>query len=78
MTYSAIEVLRAKDFAKLSEEEVHSVTALIHTIAWRPDLRRSRRKRHAAHGAHVDLRRGGATGCATEARRSSWPGSGPS
>ncbi len=57
MTYSAVEVLREKDFAKLSEEEVHSVTALIHTIAWRPDLRRSRRKRRAAHGAHLDLRR---------------------
>ena len=57
MTYSAVEVLRSKDFAKLSEEELHSVTALIHTIAWRPDLRRTRRKRSAAHGAHLDLRR---------------------
>lgn len=56
MTYSAIEVLRAKDFGELSEEELRSVTALIHTIAWQPDLRRSRRKRAAAHGAHLDLR----------------------
>ena len=57
MTYSAVEVLRAKDFAKLSEDELHSVTALIHSIDWRPDLRRTRRKRRAAHGAHLDLRR---------------------
>jgi hypothetical protein len=57
MTYSALEVLRAKDFARLSEEELHSITALIHAIEWRPDLHRSRRKRPAAHGAHLDLRR---------------------
>jgi uncharacterized protein len=57
LTYSAVEVLRAKDFAALSEDELHSVTALIHTIEWRPDLRRTRRKRRAAHGAHLDLRR---------------------
>jgi uncharacterized protein with von Willebrand factor type A (vWA) domain len=57
MTYSAVEVLRAKDFAKLSEDELHSVTALIRTIEWRPDLCRTRRKRRAAHGAHLDLRR---------------------
>jgi uncharacterized protein with von Willebrand factor type A (vWA) domain len=57
MTYSAVEVLREKDFAALSEEELHQVSALIHSIAWQPDLRRSRRKRRAAHGAHLDLRR---------------------
>jgi len=57
MTYSAVEVLRSKNFARLSEEELRSVTALVHTIEWRPDLRRSRRKRPAAHGAHLDLRR---------------------
>lgn len=57
MAYSAVEVLRAKDFARLSEDELQGVMALIHTIEWRPDLRRSRRKRPAPHGAHLDLRR---------------------
>ena len=45
LTYSAVEVLRTKDFAALSEAELHSVTALIRTIEWRPDRRRTRRKR---------------------------------
>lgn len=57
MTYSAVEVLRSKDFAQLSEQELRSVTALLHGIEWRPDLRRARRKRPAARGAHLDLRR---------------------
>jgi uncharacterized protein len=57
MTYSAVEVLREKDFRLLSEQELHSVTALIHHIEWQPDLRRTRRKKAAAHGAHLDLRR---------------------
>jgi uncharacterized protein len=57
MTYSADEMLRDKDFAELSEQELHSVTELIHHIEWQPDLRRTRRKKAAAHGAHLDLRR---------------------
>jgi hypothetical protein len=56
-TYSAVEVLREKDFATLSEQELQGVTALIHHIEWRPDFRKSRRKRAAAHGARLDLRR---------------------
>ncbi len=57
MSYSALEVLREKDFAGLSEEELHSVTDLIHNIRWRPDLRRSRRRRPASHGTRLDLGR---------------------
>jgi uncharacterized protein with von Willebrand factor type A (vWA) domain len=57
MTYSAVEVLREQDFAVLSEQELQGVIALIHHIEWQPDLRRSRRKKAAAHGAHLDLRR---------------------
>lgn len=57
MTYSAVEVLRQKDFAKLSEAEMHNLAALIQSIEWRPDFRRSRRKRRASHGEHLDLRR---------------------
>jgi len=57
MSYSAVEVLREKDFARLSEEELHSVTALIHNIQWQPDLRRTRRRRPALHGTRLDLRR---------------------
>jgi uncharacterized protein len=57
MTYSAVEVLREKDFATLSEQELHTVTALIHHIEWQPDLRRTRRKKAAGHGSHLDMRR---------------------
>jgi hypothetical protein len=57
MTYSAVEVLREKDFTVLSEEELHGVVALIRSIDWQPDLRRTRRKKAAAHGVHLDLRR---------------------
>jgi hypothetical protein len=55
--YSDVEMLREKDFAQLSEEELHSVTGLIHSIEWQPDLRRTRRRKAAAHGRHLDLRR---------------------
>jgi uncharacterized protein with von Willebrand factor type A (vWA) domain len=57
MTYSSAEVLREKDFTELSDQELHSVTDLIHHIEWQPDLRRTRRKKAAAHGARLDLRR---------------------
>jgi uncharacterized protein len=55
--YSALELLRGKDFAKLSEDELRVVTALVRTIEWEPDLRKMRRKRPAGHGGHLDLRR---------------------
>jgi len=55
--YSAVEVLRHKDFAQLSEEEARGITHLMQRGEWHPELLRSRRKRPAASGAHPDLRR---------------------
>jgi uncharacterized protein len=56
LTYSQAERLRHRDFAELSETELQQVGALIRAVPWRPELRRSRRKRAAPHGAHLDLR----------------------
>jgi uncharacterized protein len=56
LTYSEAERLRQRDFAELSEAELRQVGALIRALPWRPELRRSRRKRAAPHGAHLDLR----------------------
>jgi len=55
--YSAVEVLRHKDFAELSDDETASLTRLMQSAQWHPELLRSRRKRPAAGGAHPDLRR---------------------
>jgi uncharacterized protein len=55
--YSSEEILRHKDFAELSEAEVLSVTRLIRQSRWHPEQHPARRKRHAAHGTHPDLRR---------------------
>jgi uncharacterized protein with von Willebrand factor type A (vWA) domain len=55
-TWSADEVLRAKDFATLSADEEHAVRDLIQGLRWRVRERLSRRRRPGQRGA-VDLRR---------------------
>ena len=55
--YSAEEILRHKDFAELTEAEVHSVIQLIRQSQWHPEQHPSRRNRRAAHGDQPDLRR---------------------
>jgi uncharacterized protein with von Willebrand factor type A (vWA) domain len=57
LAYSAEEILKHKDFAELTEEEVQSVTHFIRHFPWHPEQHPARRKRPAAHGAHPDLRR---------------------
>lgn len=56
-SYSAEEILRQKDFAELTEAEVHSVTQLIRQSQWHPEQHPARRNRRAAHGTQPDLRR---------------------
>jgi len=56
-SYSPEEILRHKDFADLTEEEVHSVTQLIRQSQWHPEQHPARRNRRAAHGTQPDLRR---------------------
>ena len=56
MTYSAVEILRHKDFSELSADEVAAVKTLIANLEWRMDERRTRRLTPGA-GARLDLRR---------------------
>ena len=55
-TYSAQEVLRAKDFAEYSPSEIAQAKLLMEDLAWRPGWRRTRRFTPGA-GAGLDLRR---------------------
>jgi uncharacterized protein with von Willebrand factor type A (vWA) domain len=54
--YSYSEVLRSKDFAELTEEEVRRAEALLADMGWRLGMRRTRRWSRGADGA-VDIRR---------------------
>ena len=54
---SAMEVLREKSFADLSEEERHRVALLIRRLAITMPVRHTRRYRPAASGARFDVRR---------------------
>ncbi|HEY1368580.1 MAG TPA: VWA domain-containing protein [Gaiellaceae bacterium] len=55
--WSYEEVLRRKDFAAMTPEELERVRALIAEIAVARPLRRSRRLRHHHRGRELDLRR---------------------
>ena len=55
--YSANEILRHKDFAKLTEAEVHSVIQFIRQSPWHLEKHPARRNRRATHGSKPDLRR---------------------
>ena len=55
-TYSAREVLRAKDFAEYSPSEILQAKALMAELGWNPGMRRTRRLR-AGDGSWPDLRR---------------------
>ncbi len=55
-TYSAREVLRAKDFAEYSPSEVSQARLLMAELGWNPGMRRTRRLR-TGDGPWPDLRR---------------------
>lgn len=55
-TYSAREVLRAKDFAEYSPLEVSQARLLMAEFGWHPGMRRTRR-RQTGDGSSLDLRR---------------------
>jgi hypothetical protein len=55
-TYSAREVLRERDFAKLTAEEIEQARAMLDELRWEPGVRRSRRWQPGA-GREPDLRR---------------------
>jgi uncharacterized protein with von Willebrand factor type A (vWA) domain len=56
LTYSAREVLRHKDFATLTGEELDEIKQLIAALVWQLGERRTRRKQ-PGHGLSLDLRR---------------------
>ncbi len=56
-TYSGGEVLRHKDFAELSDDELAMVKRLMLERPWRVEERRTRRRVAAAGGPFLDLRR---------------------
>lgn len=51
------EVLRHKDFARMSEYELVQVKQLMQELPWAPPLRRTHRRRPDRQGAQLDLRR---------------------
>lgn len=56
-TYSAVEVLRHKNFAELTPEELAEVKRLLQAMAWDLEQRRTRRKAPAVLGRYPDMRR---------------------
>jgi uncharacterized protein len=56
LTYSATEVLKHKDFADMTGEELGEVQGMLARFAWRLGERRTRRRR-AGRGDALDLRR---------------------
>jgi uncharacterized protein len=57
LSYSASEALRTKDFGTFTWEEVQACKALLKTLAWRIEPRKTRRKRPTARGRQLDMRR---------------------
>lgn len=56
-TYSSQEVLRYKDFAQLTPEELEEVKCLMQEMVWNLRRRRTRRKTRATRGIYLDMRR---------------------
>lgn len=57
-TYSAKEVLRRKDFAELTPDELDEVKVMMDQMEWRLEQRRTRRIVRTSRGPYLDLRRG--------------------
>lgn len=57
LTYSRGELLRQKDFAQCSWEEVQACKQLIQRMGWRIEERRTRRRRPERRGQALDFRR---------------------
>ncbi|MCB9103079.1 MAG: VWA domain-containing protein [Anaerolineales bacterium] len=56
-TYSAKEVLRRKDFADLTPEELDEIKLMMQKMEWRLEQRRTRRTVRTSRGTYLDLRR---------------------
>ena len=56
-TYSDVDVLRQKDFARMSEYELAQVKQFMQALCWKLGQRRTRRREAAARGDQLDVRR---------------------
>ncbi len=54
--YSAQEILRHKDFAQLTEDELAAVQKLMKEMKWELEQRRTRRKVRSSIGSYLDMR----------------------
>lgn len=57
LVFSAREVLRKKDFAQFTPEEITEARRIIASMTWRLGTRLTRRKEKAPHGDFIDYRR---------------------
>jgi hypothetical protein len=57
LAYTSYEMLRNKDFGTFSWEEVQACKTLMQNLEWRINERKTRRRRPAHHGVHIDMRR---------------------
>ncbi len=57
LRFSAVEVLKQKDFSRLSEEEMREVSLLVRKLKVSPPLRTSLRARSSRSGRSVDMRK---------------------
>lgn len=57
LVFSAREVLRKKDFAQFTPEEIAEARRIIASMTWRLGTRKTRRREKAPHGEFIDYRR---------------------
>ncbi|CAN5593496.1 VWA domain-containing protein [soil metagenome] len=57
IVFSAREVLRKKDFAQFSPDEIAEARRIISGMTWRLGTRETRRREKASHGKYIDYRR---------------------
>ncbi len=57
LRFSAVEVLKQKDFSRLNEEEMKEISELVRRLKVSPPLRTSLRARSARSGRQVDMRK---------------------
>src|SRR6185369_16427880 len=57
LVFSAREMLRKKDFAQFTSEEIAEARRIIDTMTWRLGTRKTRRREKAVHGEFIDYRR---------------------
>lgn len=55
LTYSALEILRRKNFAQFTDDEIRAARQLIASMQWNIGQRRTRRRIHTSRGRRIDF-----------------------